>query len=118
MADALATAFSVLTDEESLEIANGTPYVECLIVLKSGELAKSKGWDSFSIEHAAAESKSKSDSVKKELVIGFDRIARPANARRFRRPYVAVWVEDEEGFPVRTLVLWVMESKPGPRWAS
>jgi thiamine biosynthesis lipoprotein len=115
MADALATAFSVLTDEESLEIANRTPYVECLIVLKSGELAKSKGWDSFSTEHAAAESKSKTESANKELVVGFE-IARPANARRFRRPYVAVWVEDEDGFPVRTLVLWIMESKPGPRW--
>jgi len=30
----------------------------------------------------------------------------------YRRPYVAVWIEDDKGFPVRTLVLWVA----GSRW--
>lgn len=35
---------------------------------------------------------------------------------RYRRPYVAVWVEDGEGYPVRTLSLWVQTRQPGPRW--
>jgi hypothetical protein len=35
---------------------------------------------------------------------------------RYRRPYVAVWVEDAEGYPVRTLTLWVQTRSPGPRW--
>jgi thiamine biosynthesis lipoprotein len=35
---------------------------------------------------------------------------------RYRRPYVAVWVEDGEGFPVRTISLWVQARQPGPRW--
>jgi len=35
---------------------------------------------------------------------------------RYRRPYVAVWVEDAEGFPVRTISLWVQARQPGPRW--
>lgn len=35
---------------------------------------------------------------------------------RYRRPYVAVWVEDGEGFPIRTLLLWVQARQPGPRW--
>ena len=35
---------------------------------------------------------------------------------RYRRPYVAVWVEDEEGFPIRTLTLWLQTRAPGPRW--
>jgi len=34
---------------------------------------------------------------------------------RYRRPYVAVWVEDADGFPVRTLVLWLQEGR-GARW--
>ncbi len=29
-----------------------------------------------------------------------------------RRPYVAVWIEDKDRFPVRTLALWFQK----PRW--
>lgn len=35
---------------------------------------------------------------------------------RYRRPYVAVWIEDAEGYPVRTMSLWVQTRPPGPRW--
>ena len=38
------------------------------------------------------------------------------NARRYRRPYVAVWVEDKDGLAVRTLALWLQTRQPGPRW--
>ena len=31
---------------------------------------------------------------------------------RYRRPYVAVWIEDKDKFPVRTLALWYEK----PRW--
>lgn len=33
-------------------------------------------------------------------------VARPSR-RRYNRPYVAVWIEDAKGKPVRTLALWV-----------
>ena len=36
--------------------------------------------------------------------------------RRYRRPYVAVWVEDKDGFTARTLALWLQTKQPGPRW--
>jgi len=39
-----------------------------------------------------------------ELVIGVE-LAR-INSPRYRRPYVAVWIEDKDHFPVRTLALW------------
>lgn len=35
---------------------------------------------------------------------------------RYHRPYVAVWVEDAAGKPVRTLSLWVNTSGRGPRY--
>lgn len=35
---------------------------------------------------------------------------------RYRKPYVAVWLEDSDGFPVKTAVLWVQTEQPGPRW--
>lgn len=34
----------------------------------------------------------------------------------FRRPYVAVWIEDPEGKPVRTLAAWLMNTRKGWRW--
>jgi hypothetical protein len=35
---------------------------------------------------------------------------------RYHRPYVAVWVEDAGGRPVRTLSVWVNTSGRGPRY--
>ena len=29
---------------------------------------------------------------------------------------MAVWLEDADGFPVRTAVLWMQTEQPGPRW--
>ena len=49
-----------------------------------------------------------------ELAVNFE-INQPSG-ERYRRPYVAVWIEDSEGNPVRTLSLWVQTRKPGPRW--
>ena len=43
-------------------------------------------------------------------------INRPNAARRYRKPYVAVWIEDEHKFPVKTIALWIMQDRPGPRW--
>jgi len=34
----------------------------------------------------------------------------------YRRPYLAVWLEDADGFPVKTAVLWWQTEQPGPRW--
>jgi hypothetical protein len=52
-----------------------------------------------------------------ELLVTFE-INHPdgGNARRYRRPYVGVWVEDKDGTPVRTLILWVQAGGKGPRW--
>lgn len=35
---------------------------------------------------------------------------------RYRRPYVAVWLEDAENYPVKTGLLWLQKDQPGPRW--
>ncbi len=40
----------------------------------------------------------------------------PQEGRRYHRPYVAVWIEDATGRPVRTLSLWVNTSGRGPRY--
>src|SRR5690349_3614079 len=40
----------------------------------------------------------------------------PQQGARYHRPYVAVWVEDMSGQPVRTLSAWVNTSGRGPRY--
>jgi FAD:protein FMN transferase len=51
-----------------------------------------------------------------ELLVRFE-INRPdGDTRRYRRPYLAVWIEDKDGLAVRTLTLWVQAGGRGPRW--
>lgn len=40
----------------------------------------------------------------------------PPDGSRYHRPYVAVWVADAAGKPVRTLSLWVNTTGRGPRY--
>ena len=49
-----------------------------------------------------------------ELLINFE-INNPGQGG-YRRPYVAVWIEDKEGSPVRTLELWFQQGGRGMRW--
>lgn len=49
-----------------------------------------------------------------ELRVDFE-LNRPAGGR-YARPYVAIWIEDSEGFPVRTLTLWLLQGEKGLRW--
>ena len=53
----------------------------------------------------------------KAMELGVDlEINAPDGGRRYHRPYVAVWIEDANGKPVRTLGLWVQTTRRGPQW--
>ncbi len=49
-----------------------------------------------------------------EVVVNLEINHPEAQAGRYRRPYVAVWVEDKDGKSVRTLSLWVSMGGAGP----
>ena len=114
-AGALATAFSVLTPQESLALAASLPDVECLLITKDGQRLTSAGWNALAapstlpLVNAAAPVMQAWDSSF-ELVVSFE--LANINAGGYRRPYVAVWIEDANRFPVRTLALWYQK----PRW--
>ena len=50
------------------------------------------------------------------MEMGIDFEINPPDGFRYRPPYVAVWLEDQNGSPVRTLSLWVENSGRGSRW--
>jgi thiamine biosynthesis lipoprotein ApbE len=143
-ADALATTFNVLAPEESLQLARSLPGVDCLIVTAEGRVVKSEGWKRYehgrALDLASADpsprpaegtkpAKDAKVKVKEgaerapapshwgdehELLVSFEINSPKAEPGRYRRPYVAVWVEDAKGFPVRNLVLWVSFGGAGP----
>ncbi|HZW31285.1 MAG TPA: DUF2271 domain-containing protein, partial [Isosphaeraceae bacterium] len=142
-ADAFAKVCNVLDPEESLRIARSFPNLDCLIVARDGRTARSDGWHRYERPRPAllafggtggvgspapgsappaTEAPSGGDVPKGapswnkefELVVNFE-INRPeAEAGRYRRPYVAVWIEDKDGNSVRTLALWVSMGGAGP----
>jgi thiamine biosynthesis lipoprotein ApbE len=138
-ADALAKVCSVLDPTETLKLIDSLPGVECLIQESDGAVRRSPGWPglerpgllAFASENVqdavplrasnAASVSAKGDELagpawnkEFELVVNFE-INQPATqSGRYRRPYVAVWVEDPKGWPVRTLALWVSMGGAGP----
>lgn len=49
-----------------------------------------------------------------ELAVEFEILR--AEGRRYLRPYVAVWIENESGKSIRTISLWFQQTQSGPRW--
>ena len=120
IADAMATAFSVLTVARSLEICNDQPQLACLLVTSDGKTHLSNNWPKEEPESNASGSSTTSKGPAElwakgaELLVDFE--INRADGRRYRRPYLAVWVEDKNQAPVRTLTLWLQAENPGPRW--
>jgi thiamine biosynthesis lipoprotein ApbE len=130
-ANALATTLNVLPVEDGLRLAGSLPGVECLVVTADGKVRTSAGWVRYERPSTAppaapatpvalarapeaAPDGAWGDTF--ELLVNFEISGPEGAARRYRRPYVAVWVEDKDGRAARTLALWLMTQKPGPRW--
>jgi len=115
-AGALATAFCVLPPEDSERVAESVPGAEFLIVLTNGTSVQSAGWRSLAERPSrmhmpdpvtsvyAAEQAGKPGY---ELTVALD-IAQ-IQGGRVERPYLAVWIEDKDKFPVRTLAVLYRE---------
>ena len=110
-AGALATAFNVIAPSESKKLAATVPGVEYLIITREGQRFASKGWKTLETPGKATNNditdKTKILSGWKddyELVVNLE-----INLQQegfVKRPYVAVWVEDENHVAVRTIALW------------
>jgi FAD:protein FMN transferase len=114
-ADALATIFNVLKPVESLAMADALPGVSCLIVSSDGNMHRSRNWP-VSGENRLMTVAAENATGPMELTVDFE-LDKP-EAPRYLRPYVAIWIEDKDGFPVRTLSLWILKGEKGLRWLS
>jgi thiamine biosynthesis lipoprotein ApbE len=108
-AGALATAFSVLAPEESARVADSVPGVEYLLIARDGRRFASPGWNRLALAVSAAAVSQEPQEAglwdpNFRLTIAFE--LAQIQGGRARRPYVAVWIEDKDRFPVRTLALW------------
>jgi FAD:protein FMN transferase len=121
-AGALATAFCVLPPDESRRLAASVPGVEYLIVKKDGVQIASAGWNSLQAPRmqmfAAAVPQSKGAAPAAngaqwnpgyELTVNVE--IPQTQGFGARRPYVAVWIEDKDHFPVRTLAVWFQKER-------
>ena len=143
-ADALATLCNILPVQESLALVASLDDVECLLVTDDGRQHRSPHWSELQsprlfrfagqLAQAAAQSSARDDSDELhadepapgddkppaavsellELIVKFE-LNQPESAQ-YRRPYVAIWLEDAEQQPVRTALLWMQTRQPGPRW--
>jgi len=133
-ADALATICNVLEPEESLRLVHSLPDAECLIIDREGRTVRSQGWRRYEAgldtrlvlaDGAGSSTAANADAGKAaapgvswgedfELVLSFEINLPEGEGRRYRRPYVAIWVENKDGFPVRNLTLWVSMGGAGP----
>jgi FAD:protein FMN transferase len=109
-ADALATICCVVEPQEAIEIVEAIPGCSCCLMLEGEAEFCSANWHE---EPQAGEEDR--EATPYEMNIEFE-IAKPANSGRYRRPYVAVWIEDQDEYPVKTLSLFLMANNPGPRW--
>lgn len=112
-AGALATAFSVMQPEETQALAAQLRHVDYMLVLADGRQVSSAGWTMHQMPRlvrSAYVPPAKKQVAAMDLTITLElaRIADP----RYRRPYVGVWVEDKDHFPVKTIALWFDK----PRW--
>lgn len=112
-ANALAVSISVLGAEEGLRLISRYPEASCMIISSEGQIQCSPGWPAPADLPAVASAETVTvapAATKTELVLTFEF---PSASKR---PYIAAWIADEDGFPVRTLLLWIEQGGKRRKW--
>jgi thiamine biosynthesis lipoprotein len=113
-AGALATAMNVLTPAESEALVSTVPGTEYMLITKEGKRIESKGWKALEMPETKKIPPAKTSisadqwNTDYELLINFELSQLEGFARR---PYVAVWIEDADKKPVRTVALWFQKDR-------
>jgi thiamine biosynthesis lipoprotein ApbE len=113
-ANALATSLCVLQPGAGLNLVRTVPGAQCLIVGADGKQYASEGWKFLEISGAAATGPAGGTASTQPSTAwpkGHQLTVSLTVPKLRKRPYIAVWVEDSKGSPVRTLTVWGNERK-------
>ena len=115
-AGALATALCVLSPEEGRALAATVPGAEYMLVAKNGVRYVSAGWSSLQTHFLAAPvPQTKAAAAAGAWKPGYELTVNveipQVQGFGARRPYVAIWIEDKDRFPVRTLAVLFEKSR-------
>ena len=103
-AGALATAFNVMKPSESMALAATMNEVDYLILTRNGERFESKNWKNLEATILPnIPIVNNENAWTKEIVIGLELAPQMGYAKR---PFAAVWIEDQDQKTVKTLALW------------
>ncbi len=105
-ANALATTLCVLSPEDGLRLVARTDQAACLLVAADGTEVRSPGLVETTIATAVADTWPEGNQLTVKLAL-----TKPTTGKKIVRPYVAVWIEDADGNPVKTLAVWGNERK-------
>jgi len=104
-----------LTVNESIELAKKYPTAAYIIITEKGEQIKNEQWDIYAAEKIKPTSSNTIVANKDQFDPSYELIVNLELAQMqgpSRRPFVAIWVEDKDKTPLRTLSLWFNK----PRW--
>ena len=108
-ANALATTLCVLAPEAGLRLIRETPGAECLIVAANGKEFRSGGFAALELPAKDELKPAKPALWPKDFQVKLDfTLSTPQGGKH---PYVAVWIQDAEGKPVRTVTFWANKPK-------
>jgi len=107
IANVLATTLCVLAPDEGLRLIAATPEADCLIVTASGKQLRSAGFAirEVAIKQEPAKPKAEAWPAEHQVTVALE-LPKMMGGSRYRRPYVAVWVENADGKPVRSISVW------------
>jgi thiamine biosynthesis lipoprotein ApbE len=114
-ANALATTLCVLSAEEGLRLVAATPGAECLLVTADGKQLRSAGMKALELNlprQPVVPTRSAVDDWPAGYQVNIT-VTLPtiSDTKKYRRPYVAIWIENADGKAIRTIQVWGNSSK-------
>lgn len=111
-ANALATVLCVLGPEEGLRLASRIPGAECLVIAADGTRHSSAGWAALALPRPPEQEVKQNPNWPEKFQVTLElALAEAPPGKKYRRPYVAVWIEDGSKMPVRTIAVWGTSDK-------
>lgn len=114
-ANALATALCVLEPAEGIRLIESLDDVECLIIPAAGGVYRSSGFARYelTIANETTENNATADSWPADYQVTISlELPKISGGGRYRKPYVAVWIENKDEKMLRTITVWGNK----PKW--